>query len=226
MVAPSSPAAERGDARNFPSALKVNQNRRLSKACPAATTQRIPQSLRPRFPSQRTVVRGFLSGRKRLGSAYRPYHTTSRRQVRSPQSPQATGPRSCSRPARGTDCTVGYRHQSTPAAGQLSVAGSGAGNRKALSPLQSVCVTALRGYKILISPWLPSACRFHPTCSEYMRQAIEVHGVPRGFWLGIRRLGKCHPFHTGGVDPVPERKPPERDNSASRNSNETLRHTY
>jgi len=227
MAAPSFPAVERGDAQNFPSAPKVNQNRRLSKACPAATTERIPQSLRPRLPSQRTVVRGFLSGRRRLRSENRPYYSASRRQVRSTQSPQATGPRSCARPARGTDCTVGHRHQSPPAAGQLPVAGSGTGNREALSPLQSVCVAILRGYKILISPWLPSACRFHPTCSDYMRHAIEVHGVLKGFWLGTRRLGKCHPFHQGGVDLVPERKPAtEPKGPASRNSNETVRQIY
>jgi len=216
MAAPSSPAAERGDAPNFPSAPKVNQNRRLSKACPAATTQRIPQSLRPRLPPERTVVCGVLSGRKRARSAHWSYYSTSRRQIRSPQSSQTTGPRSCACPARGTDCAVGHRHQSTPAAGQLSVTGPGSGDRKALSPLQSVCVAALRGYKILISPWLPSACRFHPTCSEYMRQAIEVHGVLKGIWLGTRRLCKCHPFHKGGVDLVPDREPPT----------ETLPHTY
>ena len=70
--------------------------------------------------------------------------------------------------------------------------------------MQSVCVAALRGYKVLISPWLPSACRFHPTCSEYMRQALERHGVLRGLWLGIKRLSKCHPLHHGGIDLVPE----------------------
>jgi hypothetical protein len=69
--------------------------------------------------------------------------------------------------------------------------------------MQSICVAALRGYKTLISPFLPSACRFHPTCSEYMRQAIERLGVPRGVWLGIKRLSKCHPFHKGGIDLVP-----------------------
>jgi putative membrane protein insertion efficiency factor len=60
----------------------------------------------------------------------------------------------------------------------------------------------LRIYKRWISPLLPSACRFHPTCSAYMMQAIETHGAARGFWMGIRRLVKCHPFHQGGVDPV------------------------
>jgi putative membrane protein insertion efficiency factor len=64
-------------------------------------------------------------------------------------------------------------------------------------------VLLLAGYKRLISPLLPSACRFYPTCSQYMREAIEVHGAARGIWLGLKRLGRCHPFHEGGVDPVP-----------------------
>lgn len=64
-------------------------------------------------------------------------------------------------------------------------------------------VAALRGYKRVISPFLPSACRYHPTCSEYMREAIEVHGPARGVWFGMKRLSRCHPFHDGGFDPVP-----------------------
>ena len=49
---------------------------------------------------------------------------------------------------------------------------------------------------------LPSACRFHPTCSQYMSQAIQRYGASRGFWMGIKRLVRCHPFHEGGFDPV------------------------
>jgi hypothetical protein len=64
-------------------------------------------------------------------------------------------------------------------------------------------VLLLAGYKRLISPLLPSACRFYPTCSQYMREAIEVHGAGRGIWMGLKRLGRCHPFHQGGVDLVP-----------------------
>jgi putative membrane protein insertion efficiency factor len=64
-------------------------------------------------------------------------------------------------------------------------------------------VAVLKGYKRLISPLLPSACRFYPTCSAYMREAIELHGAGHGFWLGLKRLGRCHPFHEGGTDPVP-----------------------
>jgi len=60
----------------------------------------------------------------------------------------------------------------------------------------------LRLYKLVISPLLPSACRFHPTCSEYMKDAIEKHGVLKGVGMGLRRLSRCHPFHQGGFDPV------------------------
>ena len=58
-------------------------------------------------------------------------------------------------------------------------------------------------YKVAVSPWLPPACRFTPTCSAYTREAIEKHGAARGFWLGLRRLLRCQPFCAGGYDPVP-----------------------
>jgi len=63
-------------------------------------------------------------------------------------------------------------------------------------------VRTLRVYKYCVSPLLPSACRFYPTCSDYMREAIERHGAARGAWMGVRRLVRCHPFHPGGFDPV------------------------
>ena len=66
-------------------------------------------------------------------------------------------------------------------------------------------MAALRGYKRFISPLLPPACRFEPTCSEYMLEAVRRHGVARGGWLGVRRLARCHPWNRGGYDPVPDR---------------------
>jgi uncharacterized protein len=60
----------------------------------------------------------------------------------------------------------------------------------------------LRVYKLCVSPLLPSACRFYPTCSEYMSEAVGRYGAMRGVWMGLRRLARCHPFHAGGVDPV------------------------
>jgi len=68
--------------------------------------------------------------------------------------------------------------------------------------MQSLLIRLLVFYKRWVSPWLPSACRFHPTCSDYMRQAVERYGAARGLWLGLRRLARCHPLHPGGLDPV------------------------
>ncbi len=55
-----------------------------------------------------------------------------------------------------------------------------------------------------LSPWLPGACRFHPTCSVYAAESLRRHGFWQGSLLSLRRLGRCHPFHPGGLDPVPE----------------------
>ncbi len=60
----------------------------------------------------------------------------------------------------------------------------------------------IRGYKLLVSPWLPPACRYLPSCSEYGTAAIERYGVARGGWLAIRRICRCHPFTPGGYDPL------------------------
>jgi putative membrane protein insertion efficiency factor len=66
-----------------------------------------------------------------------------------------------------------------------------------------MAVGILRAYKAVLSPWLPRACRYEPTCSVYAREAIERHGLRRGSWLAVRRLMRCHPFRRGGFDPVP-----------------------
>jgi putative membrane protein insertion efficiency factor len=63
----------------------------------------------------------------------------------------------------------------------------------------------IRAYQILISPLFPQACRFTPSCSSYAYDAIEKYGLPRGAYLGVRRILRCHPFHAGGYDPVPEK---------------------
>jgi hypothetical protein len=69
--------------------------------------------------------------------------------------------------------------------------------------VRRLAVYLVRGYQLLLSPFLGSNCRFYPTCSNYMIEAIELHGVLRGLWLGVRRLSRCHPYHEGGIDPVP-----------------------
>ena len=63
-------------------------------------------------------------------------------------------------------------------------------------------VGLLRAYKRYLSPLVPSACRFHPTCSEYMLEAVDRYGAVRGVGMGLRRLLRCHPFCEGGFDPV------------------------
>ena len=69
-----------------------------------------------------------------------------------------------------------------------------------------LATAAIVAYQRVVSPWLPPACRFAPTCSEYARQAMLEHGLARGAWLALRRLASCHPFHPGGYDPPPARE--------------------
>jgi hypothetical protein len=73
--------------------------------------------------------------------------------------------------------------------------------------IASVFIALVRLYKLLISPILPPACRFHPTCSEYASIALKRHGALRGLYLGLCRIGRCHPWCEGGCDPVPEEWP-------------------
>lgn len=68
--------------------------------------------------------------------------------------------------------------------------------------MRKAVIASLRFYKRFISPCLPSACRFHPTCSEYMLEAVDRYGAARGVGKGVKRLLRCHPFHPGGFDPV------------------------
>jgi putative membrane protein insertion efficiency factor len=70
--------------------------------------------------------------------------------------------------------------------------------------VKSLVVLPIRAYQVL-SAWTPASCRYHPTCSAYAIEAIEIHGVARGTWLAARRLIRCHPWRPGGVDPVPRR---------------------
>jgi putative membrane protein insertion efficiency factor len=70
--------------------------------------------------------------------------------------------------------------------------------------MKTLVLSLLRFYKTRVSPQLPSACRYTPTCSEYAMEAIERHGVLRGVWLATRRVVSCNPFSRGGYDPVPE----------------------
>ena len=70
--------------------------------------------------------------------------------------------------------------------------------------MRAAAIGVLRLYKGLISPFLPPACRFAPSCSEYARDAVAKYGLLRGGLLAVKRLARCHPFHPGGYDPVPD----------------------
>ena len=69
--------------------------------------------------------------------------------------------------------------------------------------MKALLLAALRGYQYLLRPMLGANCRFYPSCSDYAREAIERHGALRGIALGLRRVARCHPWHPGGHDPVP-----------------------
>jgi putative membrane protein insertion efficiency factor len=69
--------------------------------------------------------------------------------------------------------------------------------------MKTVLIALLRFYRYAISPMLGRNCRFHPTCSEYAIEAVQRHGALHGGWLALKRVGRCHPFHPGGYDPVP-----------------------
>ncbi len=71
------------------------------------------------------------------------------------------------------------------------------------NPVVVAMLGLIRAYQRVLSPLLGAKCRFHPTCSRYTYEAIEVHGAVKGSWLGIKRIGRCQPFREGGLDPVP-----------------------
>ncbi|WP_419857531.1 membrane protein insertion efficiency factor YidD [Candidatus Palauibacter irciniicola] len=72
--------------------------------------------------------------------------------------------------------------------------------------MRRVIIGAIRGYQLVVSPWLPPACRYEPSCSEYALTAVRRFGAVRGGWLGVRRLLRCHPLGSCGYDPVPARE--------------------
>jgi putative membrane protein insertion efficiency factor len=72
--------------------------------------------------------------------------------------------------------------------------------------MQKILIWLIQAYRLLISPWLGSHCRYYPSCSEYTLIALREHGTFRGLILGIKRISRCHPWHPGGYDPVPEKR--------------------
>ena len=81
--------------------------------------------------------------------------------------------------------------------------------------MRKILIFFIRAYQYIISPMLGPHCRFYPTCSCYAQTALERHGVIRGGWLAVKRVGRCHPWHPGGEDPVPEKQDKNADNATS-----------
>ena len=74
-----------------------------------------------------------------------------------------------------------------------------------MTPAVRIGLVLIRAYQLLLSPFAGGACRFHPSCSEYAREAVTTHGLVRGLWLALGRVSRCHPFSRPGIDPVPPR---------------------
>ncbi len=72
--------------------------------------------------------------------------------------------------------------------------------------MKYLLIGIVRLYQLIISPYLPSSCRYHPTCSQYGIEALRKHGAIKGGWLTIKRIARCHPWSKGGIDPVPKSK--------------------
>jgi len=82
--------------------------------------------------------------------------------------------------------------------------------------MQKLLILLVKGYRLILSPWLGSSCRFTPTCSAYALEALEIHGAAKGSYLTVRRLSRCHPWCAGGHDAVP--KPQSATNTLSSTS--------
>jgi len=74
-----------------------------------------------------------------------------------------------------------------------------------ISPGARALMGSIRVYQKVLSPFMGANCRFYPSCSQYGYEAIQVHGAGKGGWLAVKRIGRCQPFHEGGLDPVPPR---------------------
>ena len=80
--------------------------------------------------------------------------------------------------------------------------------------MRKLAIVPIQFYRYAISPLMANHCRFYPSCSFYALEALEIHGLLRGSWLTVRRLGRCHPWNAGGFDPVPDAPSPRSSSIA------------
>ena len=123
------------------------------------------------------------------------YRSPCSRQSGLSQPYETAGSGSSAAPSRGTATRLVDRLQPPPTGAQRQFRGSRTRDFTSISTMRATVIAALRWYKRWISPLLPSACRYRPTCSEYMAEAVARHGVVTGIRLGTSRLLRCHPFH-------------------------------
>jgi putative membrane protein insertion efficiency factor len=162
----------------------------------AAATGKAPARRRLHLLHRATRSRATATGYSRIAQA--------QRGGRGAQLPQALHPRGLSpgtgeaRPGRSAGAAA-RAHRGLGGHDQAVAKASGR-NRQMIA---SVLRFGVRAYQVAVSPLLPRACRFHPSCSEYASEALARHGACRGCWLAARRLVRCGPWHPGGYDPVP-----------------------
>ena len=82
--------------------------------------------------------------------------------------------------------------------------------------MQKIILSLIKFYKLFISPVLGSHCRYEPSCSEYTHQAISAYGIFKGSWIGVKRICRCHPWHEGGYDPIPDENRTEEKEKVNR----------
>ncbi len=176
----------------------------LPKIMPHFAVGSIQTGLRKGFPSSVVLLRRVLLG---WGDIWWPasgfYHSSRTREGCFSQSITPQNSRTDPSAMACTGAPVERCGEPSSSGRPSQYPSAAARDRTPFRPVSAALLILLRGYKLLISPLLPSACRFYPTCSCYMHDAIGTHGAGRGIYYGIRRLLKCHPWHPGGIDPVP-----------------------
>ena len=182
----------------------------LPKIMPPTAVGSVQTGLRKGFPSPVFLLCRVLPGGRDHGPSDRLHHATRAGESGFPEPVAAQNPRTDPAATGHTRPAVEHRRESPARGGHGHDIATAAGNLAPFRPVSAALLALLRGYKLLISPLLPSACRFYPTCSCYMHDAVGTHGAVRGIYLGIRRLLKCHPWHPGGIDRVPLPPKPQR----------------
>lgn len=188
--------------------------RRIQCDCPRWRSRGVTRARRALLPRCRRSDRGGAARRLRRGAICWPGCRTQSSSSPAPAPRSRSTSAASARVPAGRACHRRGEHcrRSRPRCPPRSRVGARArprwrptaalGLRRGL-PMRGLLLSLIRGYQRVVSPMLMPRCRFAPSCSDYAREAIAVHGAARGSWLAVRRVSRCHPFHPGGYDPVP-----------------------